>query len=117
MNHNFPYLTKIFNKKTNEEIICLILSISKNYFSYYNVLELKKEDREEFFSKVNSWFKREPILPVSIYYQDSFDKFDYCKHYLGNNDYNFIEGFEGIKLKNLSERRIKRKIIHLEERK
>lgn len=114
MSLKYPYLTVLYNKKTDESFVCLIQVISKNYISYYHVDELKAMDRERFVRMVDNWWKKEPTLPISIYYQDVFSQFDYCKKYLGNNDYIILEGFEGIKLKNLSEKRIKRKIIHLD---
>lgn len=114
MNLKYPYLTEIYNKKTDTTFICLIQSVSKNYISYYYLNDLKYMDRERFIRLADNWWKKEPTLPISIYYQNIFDQFDYCKKCLNNNDYIIIQGFEGIKLKNLSEKRIKRKIIHLD---
>lgn len=114
MTPKLPYLTVIFNKKTSETILCLIQAVSKNYISFYPLSQLKSRDKEMFFFLTEKWWKKEPSLPITIYYQDLFSKFDYCKKYLGNNDYNIVDGFGGINLKNLSEKRIKRKIIHLD---
>lgn len=114
MNLKYPYLTEIYNKKTDEKFICLIQSVSKNYVSYYYLDKLKAMDRERFIRLAENWWKNEPMLPISIYYQNIFDQFDYCKYHLSNNDYSILQGFEGIKLKNLSEKRIKRKILHLD---
>lgn len=110
----YPYLTELFNKKFETSIICLIQSVSKNYISFYNVKELKPMDVEKFIRLVDNWWKNSPNIPISLYYQQIFDQFDYCKQHLSNNDYIISNGFEGIKLKNLSEKRIKRKIIHLD---
>lgn len=110
----YPYLTELFNKKFEISIICLIQSVSKNYISFYNVKELKPMDVEKFIRLADNWWKNSPNIPISLYYQQIFDQFDYCKQHLSNNDYIISNGFEGIKLKNLSEKRIKRKIIHLD---
>ena len=42
------------------------------------------------------------------------DDFDYALEYLENKDYNFVSGNLGTNLKNLSEKRIKRKLITIE---
>jgi len=110
----YPFLTEIYNKKTDSNIVCLIQSISKNYISFYDVTLLKAMDRERFVRLTENWWKKEPTIPVSLYYQGIFDQFDYARKYLENNTYIILKGFEGIKLKNLSEKRIKRKVIHLD---
>lgn len=114
MNLKYPFLTEMYNKKTDSNIICLIQSISKNYISFYDVSLLKAMDRERFVRLTENWWKKEPTIPISLYYQGIFDQFDYTKHYLENNTYIILKGFEGIKLKNLSEKRIKRKVIHID---
>jgi hypothetical protein len=110
----YPYLTELYNKKIEENIICLIQSVSKNYISYYVLNELRETDKEKFKNLVSQWWKLKPTLPISVYYKQLFNQFDYCKKYLNNNEYIIVNGFEGIRLKNLPEKRIKRKIIHLE---
>lgn len=110
----YDFLTELYNKKTDSNIVCLIQSISKNFISYYDVKELLPMDRERFIRLTNNWWKNEPNLPISLYYGNIFDQFDYCKKCLENNNYVILKGFEGIKLKNLSDKRIKRKIIHLD---
>lgn len=111
----YPYLTKIFLKKTNEYAIALIQAITKNYISYYSLKSLKPMDKESFLRLTENWWKKSPNLPISIYYQELFDRFNYCKKHLPTTDYQIVAGFDGIKLKNLSEKRIKRKIIHIED--
>lgn len=117
MTINLPFLSEIYNKKNNKTQICLIHVVTKNEISLYNLKELKPSDRTSFLSLVSKWWKTASYLPISIYYQDLFDRYEYCKHHYSVNDLNIISGFEGIKLKNLSEKRIKRKIIHLEDKK
>ena len=117
MLQDYPYLTEIYNKKIETSVIGLIQAISKNYISYYSYNDLKPLDKERFIRLVENWWKKEPSIPISLYYQGIFDQFNYCKSCLSNNDYIILDGFEGIKLKNLSEKRIKRKLIHLEDRK
>lgn len=111
----FPYLSVILNKKTNELIVCLIQVISKQHISFYNVDNIKQEDRQKFIEMANHWWNMQPSLPISIYYQESFSQFDYCKSYLASNEYTIEQGFEGIKLKNLSDKRIKRKVVHIDD--
>lgn len=110
----YPFLSEIYNKKSDSNIICVIQSISKNYISFYDVNMLEKPDREPFAKLAEQWWKNEPSLPVSLYYGEKFKQYDYCKRYLESNSYIILKGFQGIKLKNLSEKRIKRKIIHLD---
>lgn len=113
-NKILPYLTHIINKKTDEHILCLIQSVSKNYISYYNFSDMKNSDKQIIISLANKWWKSSSTLPISIYYKNNFKHFDYCKKYMNTNDCIIQSGFEGIKLKNLSEKRIKRKVIHLD---
>lgn len=110
----FPYLTEIHNKKFNTDLVILIQSVSKNFLSYYNVDKLNPMDIERFNRLANNWWKNSPNIPISLYYKDIFNQFEYCKEHISNGDYDILSGFEGIKLKNLSDKRIKRKIIHLE---
>lgn len=109
-----PFLTEIYNKKTDENIVCLIQSISKNYISFYDISLLKSMDKERFIRLADNWWKHQPTLPISIFYQGIFDQFDYAKKCLESNTYLILKGFHGIKLKNLSEKRIKRKVIHID---
>lgn len=115
MNLKYPYLSVILNKKTDEQIACLIQIVSKQYVSFYDLDKLKAMDRERFIRLANQWWNMQPSLPISIYYQDIFDQFEYCKSYLSNSEYTIVEGFEGIKLKNLSDKRIKRKVIKIDD--
>lgn len=114
MTNTVPYFSDILNKKTNEKFICLIQLISKNYISYYTLKEIKKSDQQYFLKLVDTWWKNSPNIPISLYYKSIFDQFNYCKHHLANNDYVIEKGFCGNKLKNLSEKRIKRKLIHID---
>ena len=109
-----PYLTLIFNKKTNDNILCLIQSVSKNYISYYSLSDLKEKDKSLLFAYADKWWKSASTLPISVYYKNNFNQFDYCKKYMNTSDCVILSGFEGITLKNLSEKRIKRKVIHLD---
>lgn len=111
----FPYLSVILNKKTNDLIVCLIQVISKQHISFYDVDKIKQKDRPKFIEMANRWWNMQPSLPISIYYQELFNQFDYCKSYLANNEYTIEQGFEGIKLKNLSDKRIKRKVVHIDD--
>ena len=80
--------------------------------------ENHKEEMEKlckFIEMANRWWNMQPSLPISIYYQELFNQFDYCKSYLANNEYTIEQGFEGIKLKNLSDKRIKRKVVHIDD--
>lgn len=107
------YLTILRNKKTGELINCLIQIISKQYISFYDINKLRENDKIDFFRLVNQWWLLNSSLPVSIFYPKFF-RFDYCKTYLQNNEYVIESGFEGIRLKNLSDKRIKRKVIRIE---
>ena len=84
------------------------------YLKKNNINKLKDEDIKEFFRMVINWWKKNPTIPISLYYKDLFKKFDYTKEYLENKEYEVIDGYKGVSLKNLSEKRIKRKIIKFE---
>lgn len=113
MIEKYSFLTKIMDKKHNEDILCLIQIVSKNYISFYNVNLLKEADFADFFNMVNVWWQKEPTIPVSLYYKDRFLKFNYILQHISVNDFQYIDGFEGINLKNMLEKRIKRKVINL----
>lgn len=114
MFNDYPFLSKINNKKTEEEFICLIQTISKNYISFFSLNDIKSLDKIKFLSLCDKWWKNANDMPITLYYKTEFDEYNYCKHHMNNNDYEIIDGFIGINLKNLSEKRIKRKIIHIE---
>jgi len=114
MYDNIPYLTILYDKKTENTILCLIQLLSKNCISYYTINELLPDDCIKFFKLAENWWNRCPIIPISLYYRDDFKNFKYCKHHLYTGDYQIIGGFTGVNLKFLSEKRIKRKIIHLD---
>lgn len=113
----YPYLSVILNKKTKEEIVCLIQSVSKQYISFYEVDRLKAMDVDSFIRLADNWWTKDNTIPISLYYKDIFNRFNYVKTFLDNNDYDFVQGFKGIKLKNTSDKRIKRKLIHIDEQK
>lgn len=114
MYEGIPYFTILLNKKTDETILCLINLLSKNYISYYVINELNADDYVNFFNMAQSWWVKCPIIPISLYYKKEFKDLNYCKHYMFNGDYQVIGGFSGTNLKHLSEKRIKRKLIHLD---
>lgn len=109
-----PYLTTLHNKISDREIVVLIQLISKQHISYYDIKKIKYEDMNLFFSMVQKWWKQEPSMPISLYYKESFDKFDYIKTFIDVKDCEIVSGFQGVQLKNLSEKRIKRKLIKIE---
>lgn len=115
MYQNAPYLTVLIDKKTDDNILCLIQLLSKTAVSYYTVNEIQAQDYLRFFTMADNWFKKCPMIPISLYYGSNFKMFNYCKHVLFTGEYQYAGGFSGANLKCLSERRIKRKIIHLED--
>ena len=114
MLEKYPFLSIIYNKNKGSNIIVLIQLLSKYHISYYNINELKNNDLKEFFNMVQGWWNKKPLMPISLYYKESFDKFNYCKEYIETKDYSFVKGFPGVTLKNLSEKRIKRKVFKFE---
>jgi hypothetical protein len=110
----YPFLTVILNKKTKEEVVCVVQIVSKQYISFYNVDKLLPMDRQRFARLADQWWKNEPSLPISLYYPRMFDQFNYTKEFLETSEYTIEQGFQGVSLKNLAEKRIKRKVIHLD---
>lgn len=109
-----PYLTVLYNKFAEKEMVVLIQIITKQHISFYDVKKIKFEDLNTFFAMVQKWWKQEPTMPISLYYKDDFNKFDYVKSFIDVKDCEIISGFQGVQLKNLSEKRIKRKLIKFE---
>lgn len=114
MYESIPYLSVLYNKKDETTVVCLIQLLTKNCVSYYDINGLKTEDYQTFFNLSECWWKRCPLIPISLYYRNEFKKFNYCKSHLYTNDYQIIGGFSGVNLKYLSEKRIKRKMLHLD---
>ena len=110
-----PYLTVLLDKKTDDSILCLIQLLSKSAVSYYTINEIRAHDYLKFFSLADNWFKKCPMIPISLYYKNDFRQFNYCKHVMEHGEYQYAGGFSGANLKCLSEKRIKRKIIHLDD--
>lgn len=115
MNENIPYLSVLYDKKNNSTILCLIQLLSKNCISYYTINDLLASDYIQFFKLAETWWNRCPMIPISLYHREAFKKYNYCKHFMFTGDYQLIGGFSGVNLKYLSEKRIKRKIIHLDD--
>jgi hypothetical protein len=115
MYEGIPYLSILLNLKTNETILCLINLQTKNYISYYSLQELEPSDYMYFLELTQSWFLKCPLIPISLYYKKEFRKLNYCKHFMFSGDFQIIGGFNGTNLKNISEKRIKRKIIHIDQ--
>ena len=115
MYQNAPYLTVLLDKRYNNNILCLIQLLSKSAVSYYSVNEVKASDYLTFFSLADNWFKKCPMIPISLYYKNDFKKFNYCKHILFNGEFQYAGGFSGANLQCLSEHRIKRRIIHIDD--
>lgn len=109
-----PFLSILYNKKSDKTILCLIQLLTKNCVSFYEINELKPEDYGNFFVLADIWWKRCPILPISLYHKGVFKKYDYCKHHIFANDFQIIGGFSGVNLKYISEKRIKRKLIQMD---
>lgn len=111
---SYPFISVIFNKKIDMNMYVVINLISKQHISYYNIRKIHQNKLSEFFSLVVNWWKHNPQLPLNLYYTEDMDDFDYALEYLENKDYNFVSGNLGTNLKNLSEKRIKRKLITIE---
>lgn len=114
MYENVPYLTILYDKVKDKTILCLINLLSKNYISYYEINAIHHDDMIKFFQMTENWWIKCPLFPVSLYYKDEFKPFNYSKKYMFNGNYQIIGGFTGVNLKSLSEKRIKRKIIHID---
>lgn len=114
MYENIPYLSVLYDKIDEKTILCLIQILTKNCVSFYVINELKPSDYSTFFSLASHWWRNCPLIPISLYFKNEFKKYEYCKHHLYSGDYQVIGGFSGVNLKYLSEKRIKRKMIHLE---
>lgn len=110
---NYPFISVICNKKININMYVVINLVSKQYISYYNLSKIYKNDLNEFYSLVINWWKNNSGLPISLYYQNKMDDFEYALEFLENKNYEIISGNVGTNLKNLSEKRIKRKVIDL----
>jgi len=111
--YNQPYISKIRNKKSGEEFTCIIQNISKNYISFIDLNTVKKDDIAQLISMANKWWNVNNTIPLCIHYRDDFNKFEYAKKVAISNDIILLEGWEGIRLKQISERRIKRKLINI----
>lgn len=114
MYENIPYLSILYDKKEESTVLCLIQLLTKNCISYFCINELKNNDYKDFFNLTDTWWKCCPLIPISLYFRDEFKRFNYCKHHLYTNDYQIIGGFSGVNLKYLSEKRIKRKMLHID---
>lgn len=108
-----PYISKIYNKKTGEKFTCIIQNISKNYVSFIDLNIVKKSELPLLFNMADKWWNVNNTIPLCIHYRDDFDRFDYAKKVAISNDMILEDGWEGIRLKQISEKRIKRKIINI----
>lgn len=111
---SYPFISLIYNKKIDLNMYVVINLISKQHISYYNIRKIHEYDSREFYSLVINWWKNASELPISLYYDDKMDDFDYALEFLENKDYEVMDGYVGTNLKNLSEKRIKRKLITIE---
>jgi len=111
---SYPFISEIYNKKLEINQYVIINLVSKQHISYYNINKLYEDDITPFFTLIINWWKSNTQIPLSLFYKDKLNDFNYILEYLENRDYEIISGYQGINLKNLSEKRIKRKIITIE---
>jgi len=110
----YPFISIIYNKKNNFQYPIIIDLVSKHYISYYNLNNLSKELRHKLLDLAVIWYRKNIQIPLSLYYRDNAKEFSKSLEYLENNEYEIINGSKGTNLKNLSEKRIKRKMIKVE---
>lgn len=110
----FPYISIIYNKKTEKSFYAIIQNISKTYTSFIDITALKNHgDLSKVIALADSWWRTNHSIPLCIFYRERFDTFNYAKKHILANDTLITNGWEGIHLKTLSEKRIKRKLITL----
>lgn len=110
----YPFVSIIYNKKIEMNIPVVINLISKQHISYFDINDLDKDDVKDFFELVISWWNHNHQIPLTLYYKDEIEDYDYALKFLENREYEIVDGCVGTNLKNLSEKRIKRKIITIE---
>lgn len=109
---DFPFVSVLKHKKTGELYTAIIQDISKTTISFFNLYTIYKAgDIVKVVNLSNAWWNSQPFIPVSVFYREKFDRYNYARHHYSVNDIEIISGFKGIRLKDISERRIKRKLI------
>lgn len=108
----FPFVSILKSHKKRKNYVGVIQNISKSLISFYDLDLIKKHGQlAEFIALSNTWWKITPCIPLCVFYREKMDKFNYAKICCQASDISIVEGCKGIRLKALSERRIKRKII------
>ena len=110
----YPFISLIYDKRFEFQYPVVIDLISKHYISFYNLNKMNTNDRHDLLEITKNWYKKNTKIPLSLYYKEQVSKYSQYLEYIENKDYEVIKGFQGINLKNLSEKRIKRKIIRLD---
>lgn len=110
----FPYMSILYNKKTEKFFYGIIQNISKTYTSFIDINSLRLNgDLNKVINLADIWWKTSNNIPLCVFYRERFDAFNYAKKHLLTNDALITCGWEGIHLKTLSEKRIKRKLISI----
>lgn len=110
----YPFITLIYDKRYEFQYPVVIDLISKHYISFYNLNKMDTISRHNLLDIASSWYKKNTKIPLSLYYKEQVDPYFRFLEYIENKDYEIVRGFQGINLKNLSEKRIKRKMIKIE---
>ena len=107
-----PYISFLRNRKSGAQFVAIIQDVSKNLISFYDLGIIKhNHELNKVLNLANTWWKTSPYLPISIFYRERFDRYNYARKHCNITDIELISGFKGVRIKDLVERRIKRKLI------
>jgi len=109
---DFEFVSVLRDIKNDKLYYGIIQNISKSMISFYD-LKLIADNHQlpEFMALAKTWWNITPCIPLCIFYREKLDKFNYAKIPALTRDIKLIAGCKGIRLRALSERRIKRRLI------
>ena len=109
----FPFLSICKKDKERHLYVGIILNQTKNWTSMYLIDKIDPTHKTEFLGKAGSWWhESNRKLPISIFLQNDFDKFEYALDVFNTKQIEVMLG-PITKLSNIVSKRIKRTTISL----
>lgn len=109
---DFEFVSVLRNNKNGKTYYGIIQNISKSMISFYDLSIINSQKKlPEFISLAKTWWNITPCIPLCVFYREKLDKFNYAKVHYQTNEISIVSGCKGIRLRALSERRIKRRLI------
>ena len=112
LREKYPFLSHV--KYAGNEYIGIVQNFDKQCLSIYDINKLKTLDERKLFLEMGDvwWNESNRLIPINIFLKKDFQYFKVCLQTFIAKDSEIISGPQ-ISLKNISEKRVKKRSIQL----